>query len=175
MRTPKAAVLVAAAGVVVALVWAVTALLDQVQRPAQFSRADLPGEVAVELTQPGPHVIHHETTAGSVGMPAVRASDIEVRDPDGARVVVQPHTADLRYDHAGMLGTAVGVFTATRTGTYVISAPTAAGGSLAVGDDLAPGVVRAIALPALTALGSLALAAALVLSPARTRPYDPIT
>jgi hypothetical protein len=173
MSTARAAVLIAAVGLAVGLIWAVTGLLDQVQRPAQFSRAALPGGVQVVLTQPGRHVVYHEAPGGS---PTLTADQVEVRAPDGALLPVQPYRADLRYDRADALGAAIGLFTATRTGTYLVSSPdrTGAGGSIAVGDDLAPDVARAVALPALTAMGALILAALIALSPSFARQRTPI-
>lgn len=181
MRTTRAAALVAGAGLAVSLIWALTALVDQVQRPAQFARATLPGQVQVELTQPGPHVIYHEAAPGSGATESatgsLSASEVDIRDPDGALVPVEPYGADLRYDHDGVLGTAVGLFSAPRTGTYLVTVAdrSRVGGAIAVGDDLAPGVVRAIALPTLTAVGALAVAALIVLMPALARQPEPIT
>lgn len=177
MRTTRAALLVAAAGLAVSLIWALTALLDQVQQPDQFSRTAIPGQVQVAVTQPGLHVVYHEVVTGSGAPPMLPAAEIEIRDPEGALVPVEPYPGVLRYDHDGALGTAVGLFSAQRTGTYVVSAADrhAVGGAIAVGDDLAPGVVRALALPALTATGAIALAALLVLMPPLARQPERIT
>lgn len=167
MRATRAAILVAATGLVVCLIWAATALLDQVQEPAHFTRAAVPGQLQVVLTQPGPHVIYHEVARGQGATPSLPVIALEVSDPDGAPVPVERYLSDLRYDHEEALGTAVALFSAPRTGTYVVTAsdPDGVGGAIAVGDDLAPGVARALALPALTAGAALALAALLVVLP----------
>lgn len=177
MRTTRAALLVAAAGLAVSLIWALTSLLDQVQRPAQFSRTALPGQVQVLLTQPGPHVVYHEVVTGSDATTPLPASEVDVRGPDGALVPVEPYLGELQYDHDGALGSAVGVFSATLTGPYLVAVADGpgTGGAIAVGDDLAPGVVRAIALPAVTAIAALALAALLVLMPSLARQREPLT
>ena len=84
---------------------------------------------------------------------------------------VRPYGLDLRYDvpgKQGALGTAIAVFDADRTGSFVIRTDAAvqdAHAQLAVGDDLAPGMARAIAIPGLAVL--LSLIAAITLA-ART-------
>jgi hypothetical protein len=177
MRTTRAAILVATAGLAVGLIWGLTALVDQVQRPGEFTRTPLPGQVQVALTQPGPHVIYHEVAPDSGATRSLPAAEVDIRDPDGALVPVEPYSADLRYDHDGVLGSAVGLFSAPRTGTYLVTAADGAGvgGAIAVGDDLAPGVIRAIALPALTAGGALVVAVLIVLMPALARRAAPIS
>lgn len=167
MRATRAAILVAVTGLAVGLIWALTALLDQVQQPEHFTRAAVPGQVHVVLTQPGPHVVYHELASGPGPSQSLPVAHLEVRDPHGAPVHVEPYRTDLRYDHGGALGTAVARFSAPRTGTYLVTAsdPDGIGGAIAVGDDLAPGVARALVLPALTAGVALALAALLVLVP----------
>lgn len=166
------AVLVAVVGVLVATVWIVVGVLDQVQRPPEFSRADLPGTVAVTLTQTGTHVVYveadRETTPDLTGQ-------VVVTDSSGKVLPVRPYGPELRYDAPdGLVGTAVGVFDNDRTGTFTVATtaqdlqdvPEA---RLAVGDDLAPGVLRAIGLPALTALFSVVAGVVLALLTSRRR------
>jgi hypothetical protein len=176
MKTTRAAILVATSGLAVGLIWGVTALVDQVQRPGQFARTALPGQVQVELTQPGPHVIYHEVAPDSGPTRWLPASEVDIRDPDGAQVPVEPYSSDLRYDYDGVVGRAVGLFSAPRTGTYLVTVAGRSGvsGAIAVGDDLAPGVIRAIVLPALTAGAALAVAALIVLRPATARRPEPV-
>ena len=171
------AVLVAVVGVTTAALWGVTGVLDQVQQPGRFVRADISAGVSVTLTQVGPHVIYYEGHDPT----AVSADQLKVLDAAQQAVTVRPYKLDLRYDvpgKPGVLGTAIAVFDADRTGSYVIrtgsyvirtDATQALAGDaqaqLAVGDDLAPGTVRAIAIPGLAAL--LSLVAAITLA-ART-------
>ncbi len=157
MKATRAATLMAATGLIVCLIWAATALLDQVQKPAEFTRAAVPGQLQVLLTQPGPHVIYREVTPDT----APPTVTLKVTAPDGSPVPVTTYPADLSYDHEDALFTAVALFSAPRTGTYTVTASDA-GGAIAVGDDLAPDVMRAITLPALTAGAALALAGLLL-------------
>ena len=167
------AVLVAVVGVTTAALWGVTGVLDQVQQPGRFVRADISNSVSVTLTQVGPHVIYYEGHDPT----AVSADQLKVLDAAQQAVTVRPYKLDLRYDvpgKPGVLGTAIAVFDADRTGSYVIRTDATvhtdatvrdAQAQLAVGDDLAPGTVRAIAIPGLAAL--LSLVAAITLA-ART-------
>ena len=167
------AVLVAVVGVSTAAVWGVTGVLDQVQQPGRFVRADISNSVSVTLTQVGPHVIYYEGHDPT----AVSADQLKVLDAAQQAVPVRPYKLDLRYDvpgRPGVLGTAIAVFDANRTGSFVIRTDATdatdatvrdAQAQLAVGDDLAPGTVRAIAIPGLAAL--LSLIAAITLA-ART-------
>lgn len=157
------AALVAVVGVTTATVWGVTGILDQTQTPAEFVRADVPGAVSVVLTQVGPHVVYYEGENAN----AVPAGQVDVTGADGAAVTVRPYTLDLRYDvpgRPGTLGTAIAVFDAHRTGSYLVgTGATVAdpGAQLAVGNNLAPATVRAVVLPALAALLSVLAALAI--------------
>ena len=161
------AVLVAVIGVTTAAIWGVTGVLDQVQQPEGFVRADISNGVSVTLTQVGPHIIYYEGHDPT----AVSADQLKVVDAAQRAVPVRPYGLDLRYDvpgKPGTLGTAIAVFDANRTGSFVIRTDATvqdAQAQLAVGDDLAPGTVRAIAIPGLAAL--LSLIAAITLA-ART-------
>ena len=160
------AALLAVVGLAAAALWGVTAILDQTQRPEEFVRVDIPGEVSVSITRTGPHVVYYE---GDGPRPA--PEDIDVTAPDGADLPVRSYGPELRYDvpgtndtrgEGGEVGSAVGVFTTERTGTFVVGSEAIASGALAVGDDLAPGIARAVVLPAL--LGVLAVVGGLVLA-----------
>jgi hypothetical protein len=144
-----AAILVAVVGATAAALWAVTGFLDQIQRPEQFARTEVPGIASVAITQTGSHVVYVEG-AGSVDL---AADDLSVIGPQGALVGVRPYALDLRYDvpgTPGQVGTAVAVFDAERTGTYQVGTKADAddrSATLAVGDDLAPEVIRTVAVP----------------------------
>lgn len=144
-----AAVLVVVVGAAAAALWAVTGFLDQIQRPEQFARTEVPGITSVAITQTGSHVVYVEGT-GSVDL---AAEDLSVIGPQGAPVGVRPYSLDLRYDvpgTPGRVGTAVAVFDAERTGTYQVGTQAdtdARTATLAVGDDLAPEVIRTVAVP----------------------------
>jgi hypothetical protein len=160
------AALLAVVGLAAAGLWGVTAVLDQIQRPEEFVRVDIPGEVSVSITSTGPHVVYYEGTE-----PEPTAEQIDVTGPDGADIPVRQYGPDLRYDvpgtydargEGGVTGAAVGVFTTKRTGTHTVGTDASADGALAVGDDLAPGAARAIVLPAL--LGVLAVLGSVVIA-----------
>lgn len=177
MTSNRLAALIAVVALAVAGIWGVTAFLDQVQRPPEFARADLPGTVAVTLTTLGPHVVFHERDAEADPGHVLTAADARVLDPLGDAVPVRPYSGDLRYDHGVAVGVAIGVFDADQAGTYLASVRGDAriDGALAVGDDLAPGVGRALLYPGLTALGGLVLAGVVLLTglrggPARSDP-----
>jgi hypothetical protein len=153
------AVLIAVIGATAAAVWAVTGFLDQVQHPEQFARTAAPGSTSVAITQTGSHVIYVE----GAGPADLTAADLTVSDPRGDPVQVHPYALDLRYDvpgAPGVLGTAVAVFGAERTGTYRVGTDAVVADgttTLAVGDDLAPEVIRSVAVP--SAVGVLVLLA----------------
>lgn len=161
------AVLVAVVGLTTAATWGFTSVLDQVQRPGEFVRADISSSLTLTVTQLGPHVIYYEGDDPT----AVSADELEVVDATGSTVAVRPYGLDLRYDvpgRPGLVGTAIGVFDADRIGSFVIGRSTGtsstvhkAQAQLAVGDDLAPAVLRAIVLPALAGLLSVIAAIAL--------------
>ena len=152
------AVLVAVVGMATATIWGVTGVLDQVQRPEGFARADISHGLSVNLAHLGPHVVYYE---GRHDPTALSADQLTVVDAAQRAVPVRPYRLDLRYDvpgQPGALGTAIAVFDANRTGPFVIRTDATvqdAQAQLAVGDDLAPGLVRAITIPGLAALLSL--------------------
>ena len=163
-RSYGLAIMVAVVGATAAAVWAVTGFLDQIQRPEQFARTEVPGVTSVEITQTGTHVVYVEGT-GSVDL---RAPDLTVIGPQGTQVEVRPYELDLRYDvpgAPGQVGTAVAIFDADRTGIYRVGTQAVAADqstSLAVGDDLAPEVIRTVAVP--TVVGVLVLLAGIGLA-----------
>ncbi len=158
------AVLVAVVGATAAALWAITGFMDQIQHPEQFARTEVPGIASVGITQTGSHVVYVEGT-GSVEL---AAADLTVFGPLGTRVEVRPYELDLRYDvpgAPGQVGTAVAVFDADRTGTYHVGTQAVAADQstgLAVGDDLAPEVIRTVAVP--TAVGVVVLLAGIGLA-----------
>jgi hypothetical protein len=133
-----------------------------------------PGSVTVQITRPGTHVVYLESVVPTVARDlvpslALTASDITVTGPDEQTAEVRPYTLDMRYDAPrggpDVVGEAFAVFDADQSGTYVVATEVAledTNARIAVGDDLAPGVLRAILLPAMT--GVLSLAVAIVLA-----------
>ena len=140
------------------------------QRPEQFARTEVPGITSVAITQTGSHVVYVE---GAEPV-ELTAADLTVIDPKGTPVEVAPYALDLRYDvpgAPGQVGTAVAVFDADRTGTYQVGTQAVAADqstSLAVGDDLAPEVIRTVAVP--STIGVLVLLAGIGLAPGHLDP-----
>ena len=164
------AAVVAITGLTASIAWAAVGLADQTRRPAEMATTTAPGSVSVEIGRPGTHVIYLESAVPTAvrGLdPALglTAGDLRVADAEGTPVDVQPYTRDLRYDAArggsGVIGQAVAVFEAGEPGVYLVSTSAQLGdptARIAIGDDLAPGVLRAVLLPALAGLLTLVLA-----------------
>ena len=162
-RTYLLAGTVAVVGLAGAGLWAGTALLHEIDRPAGFARITTPGDGTVALDAGDVRVVYAE---GPAAPPA--AAQVEVTGPDGTSVPVSPYGGALEYDvprsidgGRDAVGTAVGRFTAVDARAYEVGSPPVTG-TLALGRDLAPGTVRAIVLPAL--LGLTSLVAGLVLA-----------
>jgi len=164
---------VAVVGLTASIVWAAVGLADQTRRPADMVTTVTPGSVIVQITRPGTHVVYLESsvpTAARDLVPslALDASDVTVTGPDDQPVETRDYTLDLRYDAprggSGVVGQAFAAFDADQPGTYVVATDVALADTtarMAVGDDLAPGVLRAILLPILTGVLSLIAATAI--------------
>ena len=171
-RLALAAVL-AAVGVTASIAWAAVGLSDQTRRPAEMVTTTTPGSVSLEIGRPGTHVVYLESAVptevrGLDPVLGLSVSDLRVSDAGGTPVQVEPYTHDLRYDAArggsGVIGQAVAVFEAGEPGVYLVSTSAQLGdptARIAVGDDLAPGVLRAVLLPLLSGVLSLVLGAVL--------------
>ncbi|WP_372595254.1 hypothetical protein [Actinotalea sp.] len=169
------AAVVAATGLTASIAWAAVGLSDQTRRPAAMATTTTPGSVTVEIDRPGAHVVYLESavptaTRGLDPVLGLAAADLAVTDAEGVPVEVDTYPRDLRYDvrRSGSVsvGQAVAVFEAAEPGPYTVSTTTRLAdrsARIAVGDDLVPGVLRAVLLPALSAAVALALAAVIVL------------
>ena len=162
---------VAVLGLAASGAWSGAALISEAERPAGFDRVTVPGAGAVTLAAGAARVLYVE---GPDGLDAPSVDDVTVTGPGGGAVALRPYDGDLTYDVPGPsargdLGTAVAVFTAADPGTYRVSTEAFAG-TLAVGRDLAPGTLRAVTLPALLALVSIAAGVGLAV---RTAPRTP--
>ena len=165
---------VAVVGLTASIVWAAVGLADQTRRPADMVTTTTPGSVIVQITRPGTHVVYLESLVPTVARDlapslALTASDVTVTGPDKQTIETRAYTLDMRYDAprggSGVVGKAFAAFDADKSGTYVVATDVALADTtarIAVGDDLAPGVLRAILLPMLT--GIFSLIAAIVLA-----------
>lgn len=169
------AALVAVTGLVAGAAWAAVSFLALTQRPEAFTRALLPGSVAVDLEAGERAVAYVEAPSPDTA----QSAEVTVRGPDGHTVATRRYSRLLQYDVTGApgrRGSAVQSFQAPAAGRYTVAgaAPTADPAPiLAVGADLADGAVRALLAPSLLALGMLVLAGVLVATPiVRSRPGD---
>jgi hypothetical protein len=167
--------LVLAVGLTSSVVWGVATVTRQLDLPRTLARAAVPASVAVDVDARSPLVVYWERPAdrdgGDPAGPGLTAADLAVTAPDGEPVPVLPYTGELTYDlpDEALIGTAVGVVVPGTPGVYRFGAPGApAGTRLAVGPDLAPGLVRALLLPAGGVLVTL-LAAGVLAARAATR------
>lgn len=161
---------VAVVGLTASIVWAAVGLADQTRRPADMVTTTTPGTVSVHITRPGTHVVYLESVVPTQARQlapsvALTAADIAVTAPDGSTVPTRGYSLDVRYDSprgsGDVVGQAFAAFDADNPGSYTVatdvtlSDPAA---RIAVGDDLAPGVLRAVLLPLLTGVFSLVAA-----------------
>ncbi len=155
---------VAAVGLTASVVWAAVGLSDQTRRPAEMVTATTPGSVTVRIARPGTHVIYLESAVPTAvrdldPVLGLTATDLTVdrsrgvhrrRAPLHARPAVRRASRWLRCRRSGRRDVR-----RRPVGRYVVATdvrladPTA---RIAVGDDLAPGVLRAVLLPMLTGL-----------------------
>ena len=160
---------VAVIGLTASIVWAAVGLSDQIRRPADMVTTTTPGSVVVQIMRPGTHVVYLESAVPTAARDLapdfdLAPSDVTVTGPDGQSVDIRPYTLDVRYDSprgASAVGQAFAAFDAGKPGEYVVATDVTLAdesAQLAVGDDLAPGVLRAILLPILTGLFAVAVA-----------------
>lgn len=168
------AAVVALVGLTASIAWAVVGVTDQSLRPAEMLTTEIPGAVSLDINRPGAHVVYLESAVpaevrGLDPLLGLAVADLDVTDPDGAPVGLEAYGRDLRYDAArdgeGVIGEAIAVFDAKKPGAYRISTSAQPGdpaARIAVGDDLAPGVLRAVLLPLLSGVLSVLFAVVLV-------------
>lgn len=169
LRLTLAAV-VAIVGLTASIVWAAVGLADQTRRPAAMVTTTTPGSVIVQITTPGTHVVYLESAVATTARDLVpslglTASDVTVTAPDARAVETRDYPLDVRYDSPrggpDVVGQAFAEFDADQSGIYVVATDVALEDTtarIAVGDDLAPGVLRAILLPILTGIFSFVVA-----------------
>lgn len=119
------------AGLIGAMVWGVFSYRGLEDRLAELSRAVVPGQVDIEVTEPDTLTIFYEdpTADGtfvvqSGGSNRLSALPVEltVTGPTGEGVTVAPYERDLRFDYDGRVLTAIAVIDATTAGTYNVQA-----------------------------------------------------
>jgi hypothetical protein len=109
---------------------------------ARYVEPTANGRIAATQWDPGTRTIVTVPYAGEP--PAWQQLGLQVTGPGGVAVPVATYRSSARYDlEPGRAGRAVATFEATTSGPYQVSAAgaTEAGATLAVGDDIARGVV----------------------------------
>jgi hypothetical protein len=119
------------AGLIGAMAWGFFSYRGLEDRLAEMSRAVVPGEMDIEVTEPGTLTIFYEDptadgtfvvqSSGSTTLAALPA-ELTVTGPSGERVAVAPYERDLRFDYDGRVLTAIAVIDATTAGTYNVEA-----------------------------------------------------
>lgn len=171
-----AGVLVAVAGVVGAIVFAVASFLGMRGQVSEFQRTTVPGSTDVRLAAGHDYTIYFEHADQTTGeWPTVT---VTLTDPVGRPVELRtnPHTA---YQLAGRDGEGEFDFRADQDGAYHLTGTGGPGVALAVGPALAPSIARTVLGPLLFgALGFVVGVAIIVTTVAlrgRYRPPMPAT
>jgi hypothetical protein len=198
----RVATVIAVLGLMAAFLWVAVGINNTHDRVDSFDRLAVPGATTVTVTDPGTMVVSHESAAevARYAEPTANAriatrwdpgtrttvrypSDaptwqqlgLQVTGPGGAAVPVATYRSSARYDlEPGRAGRAVATFEATTAGPYRVSAARAieAGATLAVGDDIASGVLLtrlgAVILGLVTMLVAVPLAVVTYLARSRT-------
>ncbi|HEX5590964.1 MAG TPA: hypothetical protein VFX65_11795 [Candidatus Limnocylindrales bacterium] len=156
----RPAVFVGGLGLLIAVGYAAASVLGALSAPDHFDRTTIGGSLTVEVDAAGPVVVYVEASRAVL----LAELALTVTDASGREVVVDAYGADLRYDRAGGLGTAVGSFDAEAPGRFQLDSAAPLGTiAIAVGPDIGTELQAAIGRAGLVAgiglLAGLALAA----------------
>ena len=121
----------AVAGVIGAAVLGLFSYQTLQDRLDAFSRTAVPGQVTVEVPEPGGLTIFYEDATGGGGF-VVQAGgsrtlasapvDLAVKGPSGEPVATVPYERDLRLNHDGRVVTAFATIDTSTAGTYTVQA-----------------------------------------------------
>jgi hypothetical protein len=174
-------------GLIGAMAWAFFSYRGLEDRLAEMSRTVVPGEVAIEVTEPDTLTIFYEDPTGtgtfvvqSSGSNTLAALPVEltVTGPSDQTVTVSRYERDLRFDYDGRVATAIAVFDATTAGTYNVQAigdgPAMAQVSVGhvVDVGLVANVVAVVSLFLISVVGVAVSIALVVVRRGRTAPTD---
>jgi hypothetical protein len=148
-------------GLIASLAWGVAGVFRMNERIDGFTRISIPGKATMRIEQTGGQVIYYE----GVEVPILNDVAVQVTDPAGRSIPVDPYIGDLRYDarEATGVGRAIATFDATVTGPHMITVrgvPQPLGRvavGLSVAGILAPIVFGAAAVLLIFGGGGLAL------------------
>lgn len=172
-------------GLIGAIVWGFFGYQGLQHRLAAMPRTAVPGQVAVQVPEPGTLTIYYEDPSAG-GAFVVQSSgtntlspspiDITVTGPSGQTVPTTPYQRDLRFDFDGRIATAVATIDASVSGTYTIavSGTVPATARVSVGDvidvGLIAGAAGAIILFVASLLALLAMVVVIAIRRARVVP-----
>jgi hypothetical protein len=153
---------VAAVGIVGAVVVAVVGVEAYTDRIEGFDRADLPATLQVEITETGGYSIYQEYTGAYDGF--FRPSpEVTVTDPSGGPVALDRYDASVTYHAAGHEGRGEYTFEATETGTYTVTASGSTGSAVAVGRGIGTGLFTSIGAALLLGFGGVVAGAVIAI------------
>lgn len=160
-----AAVIIAVAGLLAALLWAVAGVWSMSGDVADFTRVEVPGERTLTVQEPANLTIFYEAPGVAQEQAEIPQLTIVITDPDGAPVTVAGYGYEFVYETGAHSGRAVATFPAPEAGDYRVQvegdAPPLA--TIAIGENLegyVAGVLGA-GLLALVTLGAAITVAAL--------------
>lgn len=149
---------IAVVGLVAGLVFGITSYQDSQQQIGTFSRISVPGNLTMQVDEPGQLVVYYE------GDQIVGIDDlmVGVADPAGATVAVAPYEGELIYETTDLtLGRAIASFDATQIGAYEIEVTGIDTGQVTVGESYSrlalPGVLAGLAIAGLSLVAGFAL------------------
>ena len=159
VRRYRSSLILAAAALVVAVVWAVAEFVQLGSQIQDLPRTGVPGELTLQIDEPTSLVVYDERRSWTtpIGGPY---PDIEVEGPDG-EVDVAPYRAVMNYRWWRTVGQARATFEAEEPGVYTLTARGDPPGDtrVSVGPSFVTPVVTTLLGPGVVlALGLLAAA-----------------
>lgn len=158
------AAVVVAAGLVGAMVWGVLnfGVWSDID---DFPRAEIPGEVTVDVEEPGRQIVYYERRGWFVTVPVAVDLDVRVTDPTGEAVPVTPRSGAENYQQLRLVGQSLAEFEATTIGPHTVTVdgvPPHDDTTFAIGESVAGTLLRDMAGPVLLFLASLVVAVVVV-------------
>ncbi|MGA7271757.1 MAG: hypothetical protein WB239_11855, partial [Acidimicrobiia bacterium] len=162
----KAVLWLSVAGLVGAIVWGFFSYQSLQDRLAAMPRTAVPGQVAIQVQDPGTLTIFYEDpTAGGTFVVQSNATStltpspvqLAVTGPSGESVPTSPYQRDLRFDYDGRIVTALATIDPSASGTYTIdvSGTVPSTARISVGDVVDFGLIASAAGAIVLFLGSL--------------------
>ena len=146
--------LVIGVGVVMGVVILVRGVIAFQDRIDDFTRADLPTTLAVDIADTGGYSIYQEYAGASGDRSFGPDLDATVTDPAGDTVDLERYDTSVTYTARGHEGVGVYTFSADEPGTYQVTASGGTGG-VAVGRGIGRGLAVAIGASIAVALVGL--------------------